>query len=191
MGKKKEKEVRSYNIEWRESSENPRHVEGVAAVFGSQSEFMGFYESIAPDAIDDDVITRSDVFACLNHDLERGVLARSRRGKGSLKLWVDGEGLHYAFDAPKTALGDELLEYLRRGEITASSFAFTVAEDEWINNDGNVYRIVKKVERLYDVSPVFEPAYQATSVAQRKAEDFSRIIQEIAQKQEELDALFN
>ena len=190
MGKKKEKEIRSFTLEWRES-EDPRRVEGVAAVFGSESEDIGFIETIAPGAIDEETINRSDVFACLDHDRERGVLARSRRGKGSLKLWTDAEGLHYRFEAPNTALGDELLEYLRRGDITASSFAFTVAEDTWENRGGQVYRTINKVDRLYDVSPVFEPAYQATSVAQRKAEDLSAVIAAIEWDQAELDALFS
>lgn len=189
MGKKKEKEIRSFALEWRES-ENPRHIEGVAAVYASPSEDIGFREIIAPEAIDGDTIARSDVFAYLNHDADRGVLARSRKGKGSLRLWTDGDGLHYAFDAPKTALGDELLEYLRRGDITASSFAFTVAEDSWENRDGEIWRTITKVDRLYDVSPVFEPAYQATSVAQRKAEDMTAVMEALDALQKEVDDIF-
>lgn len=190
MAKKKEKEIRSFSLEWRRSEDDPRRVEGVAAVFNSESEDLGFRELIADGAIDDECIQRSDVFAYLNHDDSRGVLARSRKGKGSLRLWLDGEGLHYSFSAPKTALGDELLEYLERGDITASSFAFTVGDDHWENRDGQVYRTITKIDRLYDVSPVFEPAYQATSVAQRKAEDLSEVIEALDKAQAEVDALF-
>ena len=89
---------------------------------------MGFVETIAPSAIDLETIKRSDVFAYLNHDVNRGVLARCKYGVGSLDLTLKDDGLYYRFQAPRTQLGDELLEYLSRGEINTSSFAFTVAE---------------------------------------------------------------
>jgi HK97 family phage prohead protease len=123
-----EKEFRS--IECR-AVENSRTVEGYALVFNSLSKNLGgFYERISPDSLGD-VVMRSDIMALLNHNDSRGILARSRFGKGSLSLEIDEVGLKYRFEAPKTALGDELLEYLRRNDITSSSFAFTVSEDIW------------------------------------------------------------
>ena len=108
---------------------------------------------------------RSDIMALLNHNDSRGILARSRFGKGSLSLEIDEVGLKYRFEAPKTALGDELLEYLRRNDITSSSFAFTVSEDIWEKQtDGTYIRTITKFDKLFDVSPVFEPAYDSTSV---------------------------
>ena len=67
----------------------------------------------------------------LNHNEDKGVLARSNKGVGSLTLSIDDRGLKYSFEAPNTALGDELLEGLRRGDISTSSFAFTVKSDSW------------------------------------------------------------
>lgn len=113
----------------------------------------------------------------MNHDNNRGILARSRRGKGSLSLTIDEKGLKYSFDAPKTALGNELLEMLRRNDITSSSFAFTVASDgeKWEKRDGKYYRTITKIDRLYDVSPVYCPAYSETSVACRSFNDILKI----------------
>lgn len=76
------------------------------------------------------------------------------------------------FEAPKTALGDELLEYLKRGDITSSSFAFTIDKNDstaerWTKKDGIIYRDIYKIDRLYDVSPVFQPAYEQTSCSTR------------------------
>ena len=45
----------------------------------------------------------------LNHNEERGVLARSKFGNGSLELTIDDTGLRYKFDAPNTQLGDEII----------------------------------------------------------------------------------
>jgi len=168
-----EKELRYIdNSEIRANAES-RDVDGYAMLFNTLSRNLGgFYERIEPQAVDG-VIENSDVMAVLNHDNSRGILARSRFGQGSLTLSADERGLRYTFSAPKTALGDECLEYLRRGDITQSSFAFTVAEDSWAKQeDGTYIRTIKKFDRLYDVSPVFEPAYFGTEVKCRSFEDF-------------------
>lgn len=177
MKKDTNKEIRYFNeIRANEDSES-RKVEGYAIVFNSQSEDLGFYETIEPSAITDEVIAKSDVFALLNHDNSRGILARSKRGKGSLKLLVDDRGLKYEFTAPKTALGNELLEMLKRGDINQSSFAFTVSNDgeKWEKRDGKYYRTIKKIDRLYDVSPVYCPAYSETTVACRSFNNILKI----------------
>ena len=181
-----EKEIRNISNYIKRSDDTSRLVEGTAIVFDSNSEDMGFIERILPTAINEDVIKKSDVFAYLNHDASRGVLARSRYGNGSLQLDLQEDGLHYRFDAPQTPLGDELLSYLTRGEITTSSFAFSLPKeggDRWYRSeDGVLHRDILKIERLYDVSPVFTPAYEATSVMKRKLDEIQAI-------EEKLDAL--
>ena len=159
-----EQEVRNYNLDVRALDES-RSVEGYALVFNSLSEDLGgFREQIDANALDG-VLERSDVMALLNHDSSRGILARSRYGEGSLTLTVDEKGLRYNFEAPHSALGDEVLEYLKRGDINQSSFAFTVSSDSWEKlSDGSYLRTITGFDRLYDVSPVFTPAYAATSV---------------------------
>lgn len=168
-----EKELRYLeNSEIRANAES-RDVDGYALLFNTTSRNLGgFVERIEPSALDG-VIENSDVMAVLNHDNSRGILARSRFGQGSLTLSADEKGLRYTFSAPHTALGDECLEYLRRGDITQSSFAFTVKEDSWEKQeDGTYIRTIKAFDRLYDVSPVFEPAYFGTEVKCRSFEDF-------------------
>lgn len=166
-----EKEIRNIG-EIRANAES-RNVDGYAMVFNTLSENLGgFREQILPEAVDG-VIEKSDVMAVLNHDNSRGILARSRYGSGTLSLEADEKGLRYTFDAPHTALGDECLEYLRRGDINQSSFAFTVAEDSWEKmEDGTYIRTIKRFEKLYDVSPVFTPAYAETSVSCRSFDEF-------------------
>lgn len=184
---KSEKEVR--NIGNISTLDESRKVEGYALVFNSQSEDLGFYETISPEAITEETIRKSDVMCLLDHDKNRGILARSRYGKGSLKLSVDDKGLKYEFEAPKTALGDELLEMLRRGDINQSSFAFSIAEggDRWEKKDNNYYRTITKIERLYDVSPVYTPAYSSTSVGCRNFDDFKSKIEYIEKLEKELE----
>lgn len=145
---------------------NSRRVEGYAVVFDSPSENMGFIETIHNGAITEETIKNSDVLARFNHNPEK-VLARSKYGSGSLSLKVDNIGVYYSFEAPNTQLGDELLEYLHRGEITLSSFAFTISPEKgserWYKQDGQLYRDIYKIDRLFDVAPVFCAAYSSTS----------------------------
>lgn len=161
------KEVRHCHAELRANKEN-RHLVGYAAVFNSRSEDLGGFVEVIDPAAFDGVIDKSDVFAVLDHDLRRGCLARSKRGAGTLSLSVDEKGLRYEFDAPATPLGDEVLEAVRRGDITASSFCFSTEDDHWERQaDGTYLRTILRVAELYDVSPVYTPAYESTSVSAR------------------------
>lgn len=150
-----------------------RTIEGYAAIFESPSEYIGWTEIIHRGAITEDTIKNSDVLAMFNHNEDK-VLARSNKGEGSLLLEVDDKGLRYMFEAPKTALGDELIEYLKRGDISQSSFAFTISKEKgaerWHKENNVIYRDIYKIDRLYDVSPVFQPAYSSTSCSARYAE---------------------
>lgn len=154
----------------RQADEESRLVEGYALLFETSSDHLDFEEVIERTALDG-VIGVSDVFALLNHSKGRGILARSINGEGSLSLEVDEKGLKYRFDAPKTALGEELLENLRRGEINQSSFAFTVKSDKWERKaDGSWKRTIHQFDKLYDVSPVYNAAYSQTTVYMRGKE---------------------
>ena len=182
------REVRNTNNEITPILPESRLVSGYAIVFNSDSNDLGgFTERINPDALNG-VVEKSDVLCLLNHNEDRGVLARSNKGEGSLTLEIDEIGLKYSFEAPNTALGDELLEGLRRGDISTSSFAFTVEKDSWSKNeDGSYLRTINSISELFDVSPVYRAAYDATSV---KVD--ARGLDEMKEKeQEELANYFN
>lgn len=175
------KEIRNSNNEITPILPESRTVSGYALVFNSDSNDLGgFIERIDPTSLDG-VVEKSDVLCLLNHNEDRGVLARSNKGEGSLTLEIDEIGLKYTFEAPNTALGDELLEGLRRGDISTSSFAFTVGKDSWSKLENGTYlRTINSINELFDVSPVYRAAYDATSV---KAD--SRGLDAIKQKEKE------
>lgn len=172
-------------------NEESRTIEGYGAVFESESEDMGFIEILHRGAITEDTIICSDVFATFNHDTDK-ILARSKYGKGTLQLSIDENGLFYRFDAPNTQTGNEVLEYLNRGDLDSSSFAFAID----LNDEGSVkwekvgdkyYRHIYKIARLYDVSPVWNPAYSSTSAVHRnQASDYEKEIKALdeAEKRE-------
>jgi HK97 family phage prohead protease len=164
-------------------------VAGYAIVFNSRSVDMGgFYEQIERGAVDEGIINASDVFAVLNHDRNRGILARSRGGKGSLQLTVDERGLRYEFELGETPIAQELKSYLERGEIDSSSFAFTIADEEWIKEGDSYLRTIKRFDKLFDISPVFQPAYLDATVARRAVDEMRAKESEAQRKIEELKA---
>ena len=170
MDEKREIRNTSFQVQVTGENEEKRTVEGYALLFDTPSDGLSFTEVIKRGALDG-VLEKSDVFALLNHDQRRGVLARSKYGKGSLSLSVDDKGLKYRYDAPKTALGDELLENIRRGEIGESSFCFDVEKDTWEKRkDGSWKRTIEKFGNIYDTSPVYNGAYSKTSVYMRGKE---------------------
>lgn len=170
MDEKREIRNTSFQVQVTGENEEKRTVEGYALLFDTPSDGLSFTEVIKRGALDG-VLEKSDVFALLNHDQRRGILARSKYGKGSLSLSVDDKGLKYRFDAPKTALGDELLENIRRGEIGESSFCFDVEKDTWEKRkDGSWKRTIEKFGNIYDISPVYNGAYSKTSVYMRGKE---------------------
>lgn len=182
MEEKKEIRNTAFQVQVTGEDEEKRTVEGYALLFGVSSDGLSFEEVIERGSLDG-VVNKSDVFALMNHNHSRGLLARSNKGKGSLSLIIDEKGLKYRFEAPKTALGDELLENIRRGEICESSFCFDVEKDTWEKkSNGKWKRTVSKIGNLYDVSPVYNAAYSATSVYMRGKE---QVEEELSRQNEE------
>ena len=168
------KEIRTFSggIEVREHESNEqgesRTVTGYALKFNKRSQDFpgGWHEIIRPGALDKVMANEDDVRALFNHD-PNYILART--GNGTLGLTVDNVGLRYEFEAPNTTAGNDLLVSIRRGDISQSSFGFTVGKDgqEIRNENGKTVRYINEINSLFDVSPVTYPAYQTTEVTVR------------------------
>jgi HK97 family phage prohead protease len=152
------KEQREFRMENAEYEGNT--IRGYAAVYNSDSEWMGgFYEQIEAGAFDS--VLENDVRAYFNHDEN---LLLGRVSSGTLRIGTDKRGLFYEVDLPNTSYANDLVELMKRGDVNQSSFAFLIEKDRWEQRDGITYRIIEKVSRLLDVSPVAQPAYpDATS----------------------------
>lgn len=172
-----------------------RLISGRAIVFNSDSKNMGgFVERIMPQAITSELVENSDVFCLYNHDKNQ-VLARSNKGKGTLALDLDADGVNFMFEAPNTSLGNDVLELVRRGDLTSCSFGFTMPNEKdalrWYRDeDGTLRRDILKIDGLFDVSIVNTPAYSETSVSVREMLDnIDTIDQELDNKLNEIEEL--
>jgi len=144
-----------------EADKEARTITGYAAIYNSDSEDLGgFIERMAPSSFDGRL--QDDVRVLFNHD-NNLVLGRTISGTATLE--VDEKGLRYTCQLPDTSYARDLIELMERGDVTQSSFAFTIEDESWEERaDGMLIRTVKKVGQLYDVSPVTYPAYtEATS----------------------------
>ena len=184
----KQMEKRFYNIKLEKRNDGSKTtpvVVGHAAVFDTLSEDLGgFQERINKNAFDE--VLDNDVRAFFNHDPNH-LLARV--SSGTLKLSVDEKGLKYEFSVPDTSTGRDLLVSMERGDISQSSFAFTIDDDSWDKENGRDIRTINKVKRLYDVSPVSIPAYPGANdlaVAQRGLAIYNEQKQ---RKDEEIDLI--
>lgn len=168
---------------------NGRTVSGYAIRFNEDSAFMGFTERISPSALPASMLENADIFAYFNHDWGK-VLART---PNSLKLDLRNDGLYYEFEAPNTQDGNDLLEHIKRGEMYGTSFAFSLPEDGsgevWTKQeDGTYLREIVMFDTLYEISPVYTPAYPTTSVSARCLE-YVRNTEEQNMKEDEKDEM--
>ncbi|MEG3640671.1 HK97 family phage prohead protease [Magnetococcus sp. PR-3] len=172
MSKNLERRAFAFDLSVEERGDGKKMIRGHAAVFNKLSENLGgFREQIAPGAFDD--VLNDDVRALINHD---GNLILGRTVSGTLRINQDANGLSYELDPPDTQYARDLLVSLLRGDITQSSFAFTVDEEDWDEDgDGRVIRTIQKVKRLYDVSPVTYPAYPDATVGLRSMETWQSV----------------
>lgn len=176
-----------------------RTIKGTTIVFNSYSQKMrgwnseigefDFVELIKPEAAPIEFLNEQDIVMLYNHS-DDSVLARSKKGKGTLKYNVDEAGVNFDFEAKKTASGEEILQNVRSGDLDSCSFAFRIAEngDEWLNNGEYYIRTIKKFEMIRDFSIVINPAYEATSVEKNSIRSFDSFISEEIKIKEEREA---
>ena len=161
-------ETRLITTELRANTED-RSVQGYAAVYDSESHQLGWFkEIIEPGAFERALERSPDIVARFNHD-DNIILGRTTAG--TLEVRADEKGLYYIIpDMPKSR--EDILEGIQRGDISKSSFAFTVESDRWEERNGETFRYISEFNTIYDVAPVTSPAYPDTSVAKRSFEGF-------------------
>jgi HK97 family phage prohead protease len=137
---------------------------GYAAVFNSNSEPLPFIERIMPGAFKRSLKSRNEVKLFKNHNMDE-VLASTR--SKTLRLSEDSKGLLAEATLPDTTAGRDLAVLMKRGDVHAMSFGFSVPSrgDSW--SDDGMTRELKEI-RLHEVSIVTGfPAYEATTASVR------------------------
>jgi HK97 family phage prohead protease len=169
--------ARAGRIEVREQpgSKLPK-IRGYAAVYGvfttlAEDDQIIVRERVQAGAFDKAIREGQDIRALFNHNPD---LILGRTKSGTLRVWSDSHGLAYGIDPPDTTVGRNMVEAIRRGDVSQSSFAFNVREggqsitrrDDRATGKRVIERTLTDLD-LLDVSPVSYPAYPSTSVSVR------------------------
>lgn len=153
-------------IEVRTADDGSVGLRGYAAVFDSPAHG----EVVKASAFNRTLAQRDNVRLLVNHD---GVPLASTKA-GTLTLSVDDRGLLVdvpSLDVANNPTAAELVSAMSRGDIDQMSFAFTAYDDPIV--DG--VRELREV-KLYDVSVVTYPWYEATSVGLTGDRDMDRAL---------------
>jgi HK97 family phage prohead protease len=147
---------------------------GTGILYNAIADLGFFSEEVLPGAADD--VLQDDVRGLLNHDSN---LVLGRTASGTMSLEATGTGVNYRI-AYNPEDPDHISAYqkVKRGDISQSSFAFSVKDDKWETRNGKDHRIIVKIARLYDMSIVTYPAYQNTTVAARSIEGIKKEVEE-------------
>jgi len=145
---------------------------GYASVFwlpddpGTQFQlYSDLVERVMPTAFDRALREAQDVRCLRNHNPDM-LLGRTLSGTCTLK--TDTRGLMYECVPGDTSVARDTLDMITRGDMTGSSFSFSVVKQMFAEEGDTDVREVHDVD-LYDVSPVTYPAYEASTCDMRAA----------------------
>lgn len=179
--KNQEKRFLSGEVEVRSAEDSQKTVvEGYAALFDTETVIGGqFAERVARGAFEK--ADMSNTVALFNHNWDQPL---ARMGNG-LTLEVDERGLKYRFELGNQSYAQDLAENIRMGNVSTSSFGFTIKDDEWERRDGMNLRTINSVDVLYDVSPTTQGAYPTTEVGLRSMEAALSDLEAVEEAEEE------
>ena len=168
--------TRSFNfdVSAQNNEEHGNFIEGRAIVFDSPTDIGPFEEIISRDALKETDLR--DVRFLVNHNTNMIPLARSRNNNenSTMQLKITEEGLDIRADLDTEGNTDaaNLYSATKRGDISGMSFMMTVDGEEWDwENEEHPTRTITKIGKVFEVSAVSFPAYEATSLEARDNEE--------------------
>ena len=173
----KEREYRSLELRTAERAEGEEKnyiVEGYFTTFGDTYELYRDGNYIVKETVDRNAFANtdmSDVVFQVNH--EGRVYARTRNG--SIELDFDEHGGHHRTNLGLTSSSRSIHEDVEAGLYDRMSFAFTVTNDSYTEEeqaDGSIVltRTILSIGKLYDISVVDFPANPSTAISARTKE---------------------
>ena len=170
-------EIRAFNFEVRaqQDEEHGTFLDGTPIVYDSWTD-LGWYDEM----IDRGALAATElrgVRFLVNHNTDMIPLARSRNNNenSTMQLSVDDEvgmKIRVNLDTENNADARALYSAVERGDITGMSFMFVVDSDRWEDIDSDhPKRHILSIRKVFEVSAVTFPAYEATSIQARGLAD--------------------
>ena len=177
------REYRTMALTIPDSEENRYTVEGYASTFDPYVlltvDGIDYSERIEPTAFDGADL--SDVVFRVDH--EGSVYARS--SAGTVSVWADEHGLATRADLSRTQKARELFADIEAGNYPKMSFAFVVADGGDHYDSATHTRVIQRIAKVFDVSPVSFPANPNTELSVSTRDYFDGVIE--AEKAERLE----
>lgn len=191
MDKTETRELVTDKIDIREDEDGERTISGYAVKWEKKSHVLGYFrkfrEQFKKGAFEDS-LQEDDQRFLWSHDVSK-VLGRV--GNETLRLEEDTTGLRFELDLPKTTLGNDTYESIKRGDIDGVSFGFKMIDDEMDEPDDDLpLRTVKKA-KLLEVSAVAFPAFPDSQVSARGYDRVKEFDEEMKKRDEEKRAKIN
>lgn len=169
----KSKEIRAFNFEVRaeQNDEHGAHLIGQPIVYNERTN-LGWYDEIIADGALTDTDLR-DVRFLINHNTDMIPLARSRNNNANSTMQMQvvpnvGMTIRVDLDTENNSEARSLYSAVQRGDISGMSFMFVVDRDRWEDIDSeHPTRTIEKFSKIFEVSAVTFPAYEATSIQAR------------------------
>jgi len=170
------KEIRAFNFEVRadQDEEHGHFLTGQPIVFNERTNLGWYDEIIEPGALTDTDL--KDVRFLINHNTDMIPLARSRNNNANSTMQMEvtdkGMNIRVDLDTENNTDARSLYSAVERGDISGMSFMFAVRDDAWDDiNTEHPTRHVRAIEKVFEVSAVTFPAYDATSISARGLAD--------------------
>ena len=171
------KEIRNFDFEVRaeQNDENGKYLSGQPIVYNERTD-LGWYDEIIADGALDGADLR-DVRFLINHNTDMIPLARSRNNNANSTMQMEvvpgvGMSIRVNLDTENNAVAKSLYSAVERGDITGMSFMFAVDKENWEDIDTeHPTRTILSFKKVFEVSAVTFPAYEATSITARGLSD--------------------
>ena len=171
------KEIRAFNFEVRaeQNEEHGHFLTGQPIVYNERTN-LDWYDEI----IDDGALAEADlrdVRFLINHNTDMIPLARSRNNNANSTMQLQvvpnvGMTIRVDLDTENNAEAKSLYSAVSRGDISGMSFMFTVDSDTWEDLESeHPTRHIRSISKVFEVSAVTFPAYEATSITARGLSD--------------------
>lgn len=164
--------IRSFNfdVEAKNNEDYGNYVEGRAIAFDSTTDIGPFNEIIDRNALAETDLR--DVRFLVNHDTSMIPLARSRRNNANstmqMTIGEDGMYIRANLDTENNNDAKALYSATQRGDISGMSFMMSVDGEEWDwTDEAHPTRTITRIGKVFEVSAVTFPAYEATSLEAR------------------------
>lgn len=170
-------EIRAFNFEVRaeQDEEHGSFLTGQPIVYGERTD-LGWYDEIIDDGALDETDLR-DVRFLVNHNTAMIPLARSRNNNANSTMQMSvaansGMFIRVNLDTENNSEARSLYSAVQRGDISGMSFMFAVDKDAWEDLESDhPTRHIRSFAKVFEVSAVTFPAYEATSIQARGLSD--------------------